>query len=81
MEDMDIVSYASNIGNLIYVMVYTCTYIVQALQVVRRFMTNPRKEHWKALKWLLRFLKDTSEVSMYLRKTGCLGRIHRYILG
>ena len=25
-----------------------------------RFLANPRKEHWEAVKWILRYLKGTS---------------------
>jgi len=28
--------------------------------VVSRFLTNPSKQHWQAVKWILRYLKGTS---------------------
>jgi len=28
--------------------------------VVSRFLNNPGKQHWKAVKWILRYLKGTS---------------------
>jgi len=35
------------IGTLMYAMVFTRKNIEQAIGVVRRFMNNPGKDHWK----------------------------------
>eukprot|EP00253_Pinus_taeda_P024605 PITA_24605 len=34
--------------------------IAYSVGVVSRFLTNPGKRHWHAVKWILRYLKDTS---------------------
>jgi len=44
------VSYASTMGNLMYIMVCTRPYIAQAVGVVSRYMSNPGKQHWRAVK-------------------------------
>ena len=44
------VSYASAIGSLMYVMVCTRLEIAHAVGSVTRFMTNPSKRHWEAVK-------------------------------
>jgi hypothetical protein len=44
-EDMACVPYASVIGSLMYVMVWTRPYISHALGVLRRYMSTPGKEH------------------------------------
>ena len=49
------VPYASAVGSLLYGMVCTRPDIRYAVGVVSRFMSNPRKEHWNAVKWILRF--------------------------
>jgi hypothetical protein len=36
--------------------------------VVSRFMHNPGKEHWNAVKWILRYLKGTSHFGLLFDK-------------
>ena len=52
--DMMKVPYASAVGSLMYAMVCTRPDIGYAVGVVSRFMSNPGKEHWNAVKWILR---------------------------
>ena len=47
-----------------YSMVYTRPDIAHVVGVVSRYMSNPGKEHWKAVKWLLRYLRGTSSISL-----------------
>ena len=66
-EDMDYMSkvpYASPIGSLMYAMVYTRPDIAHAVGVVSRYMNNPGKEHWMAVKWILRYLKGTTNQAL-----------------
>ena len=49
-EGMTKVPYTSAVGSLMYVMVCTRPDIAHALGVVSRFLENPGKEHWKAVK-------------------------------
>ena len=58
-DQMASVPYASAVGSIMYVMVCTRPDIAYALSMVSRFMGNPGKEHWEALKWILRYLKNT----------------------
>lgn len=67
-EEMAKVPYASAVGSLMYAMVCTRPDIAHAVGVVSRFMSNPGKEHWEGVKWLLRYLKDTSEVALCFRR-------------
>ncbi|CAM8972742.1 unnamed protein product [Rhodiola kirilowii] len=53
--------YASAIGSLMYAMVCTRPDIAHAVGVVSRFMGNPKKKHWEAVKRILRYLKGTTE--------------------
>ncbi|GKB24641.1 retrovirus-related pol polyprotein from transposon TNT 1-94 [Tanacetum coccineum] len=52
------------IGSVMYVMVCTRLDIAYAVGVVSRFMSNPRREHWEVVKWLLRYLKGTSKATL-----------------
>jgi hypothetical protein len=44
-----------------YVMVSTRPYISHAVGVVSRYMENPSKEHWATVKWVLQYLRGTSD--------------------
>lgn len=63
-EDMALVPYASAVGSLMYATVCTRPDIAHVVGVVSRYMANPEKEHWKAVKWLLRYLRGTSSTSL-----------------
>jgi hypothetical protein len=59
-EFMSGVSYSLKIGILMYAMVCTRPEIAHVVGVVSRYMNNPFKEHWEAVKWILRYLRGTS---------------------
>ena len=53
--------YASAIGSIMYAMICTRPDIAHAVGVVSRFMSNPGKQHWEAVKWILRYLRGTTD--------------------
>ena len=61
---MSRVPYASAVGSLIYAMVCTRPYIAHAVGVLSRFMSNPGKEHWIAVKQVFRYLHGTSDYGL-----------------
>ena len=62
------VPYAS-VGSLMYAMVCTRPDNGYPVGVVSRYMSNPGRENWATVKWILRHLKGTS--SMCLRFSSC----------
>lgn len=58
------VPYASAVGSLMYVMVCTRPDITHAIGTVSKYLSNPGKEHWSAVKWILRYLHGTSDVKL-----------------
>ncbi|PKI76596.1 hypothetical protein CRG98_002905 [Punica granatum] len=64
-EEMKKVPYSSAVGNLMYAMVCTRPDIAHSIGVVSRFLSNPGKEHWNAVKWILRYLRGTSKVCLH----------------
>ncbi|KAH9743695.1 hypothetical protein KPL70_003390 [Citrus sinensis] len=60
LEHMKSVPYSSAVGSIMYSMVCTRPDVAHSVGVVSRFMGNPGKEHWSAIKWLLRYLKGTA---------------------
>uniref|UniRef100_A0A2N9H0H2 Integrase catalytic domain-containing protein n=1 Tax=Fagus sylvatica TaxID=28930 RepID=A0A2N9H0H2_FAGSY len=60
-ENMSKVPYASAVGCLMYAMVCTRPDLAHAVSTVSRYMENPGREHWNAVKWIFRYLKGTAE--------------------
>ena len=67
-EYMSHVPYANVVGSLMYAMVCTRPDISHAISVVSRYMANPGKEHWQAMKWLLRYLCGTLDVGLLFQR-------------
>ncbi|KAL2533355.1 Retrovirus-related Pol polyprotein from transposon TNT 1-94 [Abeliophyllum distichum] len=55
---------ANAVGSVMYTMVYTRPDVAHAISTLSRFMVNLSHEHWEALKWLLRYLKGTSNFGL-----------------
>ena len=73
--DMSKIPYASAVGSLMYAMVCTRPDIAYSVGVVSRFLSNPNKEHWEAVKWILRYLRGTSKVCL------CFGNDEPKLIG
>ena len=58
--------YALVVGSLMFDMICARLDIAQVVGTVRRFMTHPRKEHWNIVKMILRYIKGTSNVALFL---------------
>ena len=67
-NEMQKIPYASAVGSLMYAMVCTRPDIAHAVGIVSRFMSNPGKEHWAVVKWILRYLQGTSKMSLCFGK-------------
>ena len=63
-EKMKKIPYASAVGSLMYAMVCTRPDITHAVGVVNRFLSNPEKEHWAAVKWIFRYLRGSSKICL-----------------
>ena len=74
------ISYSSAVGSVMYAMVCTRPDIAQAVSVVSRYMSNPVKAHWQAIKWLFRYLKGTINIGLVFdRKGGATSSIIDYV--
>ena len=56
---MNSIPYANIVGSLMYAMVCTRPDIAYAVSLVSRYMANPGKAHWQALKWILRYINGS----------------------
>ncbi|GKA20789.1 retrovirus-related pol polyprotein from transposon TNT 1-94 [Tanacetum coccineum] len=63
-ERMNKVSYANAVGSLMFLMVCTRPYIVYAVSVVSKYLVNSGKNHWKVVKWILKYLRGTTNVGL-----------------
>ncbi|GJW05230.1 retrotransposon protein, putative, ty1-copia subclass [Tanacetum coccineum] len=63
-ERMSKVPYANVVGSLMYLMVCTRPDITYAVSIVSRYLANPGKNHWEAVKWILKYLKGTADVGL-----------------
>ena len=61
---MSKVPYASAIGSLMYAMVCIRPDIAHAVGVMSKFMSRPGKQHWEAVKWILRYLRGSSDTCL-----------------
>ncbi|XP_070056622.1 secreted RxLR effector protein 161-like [Nicotiana tomentosiformis] len=61
---MSRVPYANVVSSLMYAMVCTRPDISHAIGVVSRYMHNPGKEHWQAVKWILRYIRNIVDVGL-----------------
>ena len=63
-----------------YVMVLTRPDISYALSIVSRYMATSGKEHWQAVKWILRYLSGTDKLGLlYERSEGRCGGLWGYV--
>ncbi|KAL5548701.1 hypothetical protein UlMin_003932 [Ulmus minor] len=67
---MEKVPYSSMVSSIIFTMVSTRPDISHAISVLSRFMSNPGKEDWLGMKWLLRYLKGSSNVGFIYEERG-----------
>ncbi|GJR12854.1 retrovirus-related pol polyprotein from transposon TNT 1-94 [Tanacetum coccineum] len=68
--EMSRVPYASAVGSLMFAMICTRPDIAHAVGVVSRYMAKPGREHWGAVKRILRYIKGTSDVALCYGESG-----------
>ena len=72
---MSKVPYSTTFGDLMYSMVCARLDIVHAVGVVRMYMNNPCKDHWKEVQWILRYLRGTTSHAL------CFGGLDTILQG
>ena len=75
------VPYASAVGSIMYVIVCTRPDLAYTVSAVSRFMSNPKKQHWEAVKWVLRYLQGTARLGLVFQRleTGKPRLLQRYV--
>ena len=68
------VPYANAVGALMYAMVCTRPDISHAVSMVSRYMHDPGKDHWQAVKWILRYIHGTVNLGLKFERDNRLGQ-------
>ena len=58
------IPYASAVGSIMYAMVATRPDLAYVVGVVSRYMSNPGRKHWEAVKHILRYLRGTKDARL-----------------
>ena len=67
-ELVDQIKYQSAVGSLMYLAISTRPDIAYAVNSLAKFNSKPSKEHWVALKRVLRYLKGTVKYGILYQK-------------
>ena len=60
-ERMSRIQYASIVRSIIYVMTCTTPDVAYSLEIVSRYQFNPGENHWKVIKIILKYLRNTKD--------------------
>lgn len=68
MVEMDGIPYARCVGSIMCGIVCSRSESAHAVSLVSRFMSNPGKRHWEALKWMLRYVKGSVGLGLEFKR-------------
>lgn len=68
-EYMKQIPYANVIGSVMYLMIGSRPDLAYAVGLVCRYMSNPTKDHWQAVKWVLRYIRGSKMVGLQFKKS------------
>ncbi|CAN6485003.1 unnamed protein product [Victoria cruziana] len=66
---MEQIPYASAVGSLMYAQVCTRPDIAFIVGMLGRYLSNPGKDHWKAVKRVMRYLQGSNDNMLIYRKS------------
>ncbi|KAL9840446.1 putative RNA-directed DNA polymerase [Arabidopsis thaliana] len=69
-ESMRGVPYQSAVGSLMYAMIGTRPDLAYPVGLVCRYMSKPLKQHWQAVKWILRYISGSIKKKLYYKNKG-----------
>ena len=67
---MERVPYSSAVGSIMFSMETSRPDLSYAISVLSRFMSDPKKEHWEAMKWLIKYIKGSTNLGLIYKKDG-----------
>ena len=63
-EHISHVSYASVVGSLMYDIACTRSDLSKVVSMILRYIHDPRKGHWEVVRWILRYIRSTTDVGL-----------------
>lgn len=61
----------SSVGSNKYAMIEIRSDLAYTAKVISRFMSKPERDHWNAVKWVIRYIRGTHKLKLnYVRKSG-----------
>jgi len=63
-EYMSHVQYASAVSSLMYALICMRPDLSQAMSMISIYMHDSGRGHWEAVRWILRYIKDTVDVGL-----------------
>ncbi|KAG7591060.1 Zinc finger CCHC-type superfamily [Arabidopsis thaliana x Arabidopsis arenosa] len=66
---MKSVPYSSAVGSIMYAMIGTRPDLAYPVGIISRFMSQPIKDHWLGVKWVLRYIKGTLKTRLCYKKS------------
>ena len=66
--EMQKIPYANMIGSGMYLMICTRPDLSHGISVTSRYMKDHGKEHWAALKWIMRYLKGNKSTGIVFKR-------------
>ncbi|XP_062103402.1 secreted RxLR effector protein 161-like [Humulus lupulus] len=77
-EEMSKVPYSNDVGSIMYLMVCTRPDLAHAISVLSKYMSNPGRTHWLAMKWLFRYLIGSTKVGFFYKQLQASTTIEGY---
>ena len=68
-KEMQKISYASGVESLMYAQVYTRSDIAFIVEMLGRYLSNPRMDHWRAAKRIFRYLQRTKDYMLIYKRS------------
>ncbi|KAA0067546.1 gag/pol protein [Cucumis melo var. makuwa] len=66
-EDMRCIPYASTVGSLMYVILYTRPDICYTVGIVSKYQSNPGLDHWTAVKIIIKYPRRMRDYMLVYR--------------
>lgn len=66
---MELIPYANMVGSIMYSMVCTGPDLAYAMSRVSRYMATPGKDHYHALRWIMKYLRGSVNLSLVYMST------------
>ncbi|XP_042018971.1 secreted RxLR effector protein 161-like [Salvia splendens] len=69
-KEMELIPYSNIVGSIMYLMICTRPNIARAISTTSRYMSEFERQHWNALKWTLRYLKEDDKMAILFTDEG-----------